>query len=245
MLHKTRGIVVRQVKYGETSLIVTIFTEKFGMQSYMVKGVRKSGISSGLRASQFQPSNILDLVVTHHDRQGLHHIRECQWARLYRTIDRDIRKQTVVIFMMEVLQKCLKQPDPMTELFQFTEDALVGLDEAEPLVSANFPIFFALHLTHFFGFRMEDSTVPEPFFLDLQEGIFIPEPPDHPHWADPVISDRISQFLKVTMPSDLPEIPLNRDLRRQLLEVCMQYYRLHLSDFGPLRSLPVLQTLLD
>ena len=160
MLHKTRGIVVRQVKYGETSLIVTIFTEKFGMQSYMVKGVRKSGISSGLRASQFQPSNILDLVVTHHDRQGLHHIRECQWARLYRTIDRDIRKQTVVIFMMEVLQKCLKQPDPMTELFQFTEDALVGLDEAEPLVSADFPIFFCVAPDSFL--RIQDGGFYSP-----------------------------------------------------------------------------------
>ena len=245
MLHKTRGIVVRQVKYGETSLVVAIFTERFGMQSYMVKGVRKSGVTSGLRANQFQPSNILDLVVTHHDRQGLHHIRECQWARLYQTIDRDIRKQTVVIFMMELLQKCLKQPGPMSELFQFTEDALIGLDEAEPLVTANFPIFYALHLPHFFGFRMEDSMSADPVFLDLQEGIFVSEVPDHPHWADPIHSDRISQFLKVAMPSDLSEILLNRDLRRQLMDVCMQYYRLHLSDFGQLKSLPVLQTLLD
>lgn len=245
MLHKTRGIVVRQVKYGETSLVVTIFTELFGMQSYMVKGVRKTGITAGLRANQFQPSNMLDLVVTHHDRQGLHHIRECQWARLYRSVDRDIRKQSVVIFMMEVLQKCLRQPGPMTELFQFTEDALIGLDEAEPVVTANFPIFFALHLTHFFGFRMEDAVPSGPVYLDLQEGIFLPEPPDHPHWADPLLSDRVSQFLKVTMPSDLSEISLNRDLRRLLLDVCMRYYRMHLSDFGQLRSLPVLQTLLD
>ena len=245
MLHKTRGIVVRQVKYGETSLVVTIFTELFGMQSYMVKGVRKVGVNSGLRASQFQPSNILDLVVTHHDRQGLQHIRECQWARLYQTIDRDIRKQTVVIFMMEVLQKCLKQPGPMSELFQFAEDALIGLDEAEPMVSANFPIFFALHLTHFFGFRMDDTPHSDPVFLDLREGIFVLDQPDHPHWVDPVFSDLISQFLKVTMPSDLLEIPLHRDLRRQLLDICMQYYRLHLSDFGQLKSLPVLQTLLD
>jgi DNA repair protein RecO (recombination protein O) len=147
--------------------------------------------------------------------------------------------------MMEVLQKCLKQPGPMTELFQFTEDALIGLDEAETMVSANFPVFFALHLTHFFGFRMDDTPQADPMFLDLLEGVFVPDQPDHPHWADPVISERISQFLKVSMPSDLLEISLNRDLRRQLLDICMQYYRLHLSDFGQLRSLPVLQTLLD
>jgi DNA repair protein RecO (recombination protein O) len=40
MLHKTKGLVLRAVKYGETSLVVTMFTELFGVQSYMVNGVR-------------------------------------------------------------------------------------------------------------------------------------------------------------------------------------------------------------
>ncbi len=38
-LHNTKGIVLRTVKYGETSVIVTIFTELFGIQSYIVNGV--------------------------------------------------------------------------------------------------------------------------------------------------------------------------------------------------------------
>ena len=40
MVHKTKGIILRSVKYGETSLIVTAFTELFGLQSYLVNGVR-------------------------------------------------------------------------------------------------------------------------------------------------------------------------------------------------------------
>ena len=39
-LHKTKGIVLRAVKYGETSMVVSIFTELFGLQSYLVNGVR-------------------------------------------------------------------------------------------------------------------------------------------------------------------------------------------------------------
>ncbi len=245
MLHKTRGIVLRYVKYGETSLVVTIFTELFGVQSYMVKGVRKSSATSGMRASHFHPSNILDLVVTHQERQGLHHIRECQWAKLYRSLDRDIRKQSVVIFMMELLHQCLRQPSPMPELFQFTEDALMGLDEAEPMVTANFPIFYLLHLTHFFGFRMEDTQEPGPYFLDLREGCFTDLPPMHTEWVEQGLSGIVSQFLKTAVPSDLTEISMTRETRRQLLEVCLHYYRIHLNDFGQLRSLPVLQTLLD
>jgi DNA repair protein RecO (recombination protein O) len=245
MLHKTRGIVLRQIKYGETSLVVTIFTELFGVQSYMVKGVRKSSATAAMRANYFHPSNILDLVVTHQDRQGLHHIRECQWGRLYRTLDRDIRKQSVVIFMMELLHQCLRQPSPMPELFQFTEDALMGLDEAEPMVTANFPIFYLLHLTHFFGFRMEDTQESGPVYLDLREGCFTDVPPMHTEWVEERLSSILSQFLKTALPTDLTEISLTREVRRELLDVCLHYYRIHLNDFGQLRSLPVLQTLLD
>ena len=42
MTHKTKGIVLRTVKYGETSLVVIMFTELFGIQTYMVNGVRSA-----------------------------------------------------------------------------------------------------------------------------------------------------------------------------------------------------------
>ena len=42
MTHKTKGIVFRTVKYGETSLVVTVYTEFFGVQTYMVNGARST-----------------------------------------------------------------------------------------------------------------------------------------------------------------------------------------------------------
>ncbi|WP_315819946.1 DNA repair protein RecO [Paraflavitalea speifideaquila] len=42
MIHSTKGVVLKTVKYGETSVIVTIYTELFGIQSYLVNGVRTS-----------------------------------------------------------------------------------------------------------------------------------------------------------------------------------------------------------
>ena len=41
MTHKTKGIVLRTVKYGETSLVATVLTELFGVQTYMVTGLLK------------------------------------------------------------------------------------------------------------------------------------------------------------------------------------------------------------
>ena len=50
MVHKTKGIVLRTVKYGETSVIVTILTELFGLQSYLVNGVRTSSGKGGIES---------------------------------------------------------------------------------------------------------------------------------------------------------------------------------------------------
>ena len=245
MLQKTRGLVIRSVKYGETSLVVTMFTELFGIQSYMVSGVRKESVKAGMRASQFQPATLLDMIVYHHERHNLQRIKDCQWAVLYQQIFSDIRKNAVALFMVELLQKCLKQPDPQPELFYFLEDVLQDLDQATPMVAANIPIYFALHLSHFFGFRMQDTYDEENTMLDLREGIFVDEPPAHPHWAGNQLSFTVSQFLKAQQPAELEQIPMNREGRRLLLDTCLQYYALHVSDFGSLRSLPVLQEVLE
>ena len=94
-----------------------------------------------MRASHFQPATLLEMVVYHHERHNLQRIKECQWAILYQEIFSDIRKNAVALFMVELLQKCLKQPDPQPELFHFMEDVLQGLDQASPMVAANIPIF--------------------------------------------------------------------------------------------------------
>lgn len=245
MLQKTRGLVIRSVKYGETSLVVTMFTELFGIQSYMVSGVRKESVKTGMRASHFQPATLLDMVVYHHESHKLQRIKECQWAVLYQQIFSDIRKNAVALFMVELLQKCLKQPDPQPELFHFMEDVLQGLDRASPMVAANMPIYFALHLSHFFGFRMQDTYDEENMMLDLREGIFVDEPPAHQYWTGNQLSFTVSQFLKALQPDELEQIPMNREGRRLMLDACLQYYALHVSDFGTLRSLPVLQEVLE
>lgn len=161
-LHKTKGMVFRTVKYGETSLIVTVYTELFGVQSYLVNGVRASTKKGPGRANLFQPAAILDLIVYHNDLKHLQRIREFKWGYLYRHIFFDVIKNAVALFMVELLQKCLKQPEPNADLFYFIEDAFIHLDEAEGPVLANFPLFFTLHLAGFFWIPYPGHLVGEP-----------------------------------------------------------------------------------
>jgi DNA repair protein RecO (recombination protein O) len=244
MLFKTKGIVMRTVKYGETSLVATVFTELFGIQTYMVNGVRTSSSKTALKAGLFQPSTLLDMVVYHQETKNMQRIRESRWSVLYQDIFRDVRKNAVALFMVELLQKCLKQPEAHPDLFHFMEDALMQLDNAGPMEAANFPLYFALHLAHFFGYRISDDHDGDNPVLDLREGEFVPEPPVHPDWVGGQQSETISQLLKCLHPSELSQIPLNQDLRRQLLRSLLLFYALRNADFGALRSIPVLQEVL-
>src|SRR5215467_13355231 len=124
-LHKTKGIVLRTVKYGETSLIVSILTELFGVQSYLVNGVRASSKKGSGKANLFQPAGILDLIVYHNELRNLQRMKEFRWSYLYQHIFSDIRKNAVALFMVELLSKCLKQPEENEELFQFAEDCFL------------------------------------------------------------------------------------------------------------------------
>lgn len=244
-LNHTKGIVLRTIKYGETSVIVAIFTELFGVQSYLVNGVRTATKKGSGKANLFQPSAILDMVVYHNELKQLQRIKEFRWAHLYQHILSDVKKNAVALFMVELLTKCLKQPEANAELFNFAEDAFLSLDESSDTVTANFPLFFALHLPVFFGFRVSDNFSKNRPFLDLQEGTFVQEQPTHPYFLEERQALITSQILKVQQPEELEDIKLNHDFRRHLLFTFETYYKLHIQDFGMMKTLPVLKEILS
>src|SRR3712207_1239703 len=144
MVHKTKGVVLRTVKFGETSIVATVFTELFGLQSYLVNGIRQVSKKGTAKGAYFQPGSMLELVVYKNEFKNLQRIKEYKWSYLYQHLFSDIFKNAVALFAIELLNKCLKEPEPNNELFYFIEDALLHLDEATPAVTANFPLFIAL-----------------------------------------------------------------------------------------------------
>ena len=243
MTHKTKGIVLRCIKYGETSLVVTILTELFGVQTYMVNGVRTTK-KAAAKANYFQPAAILDMVVYHNENKAMHRIKEFSWACLYDTVLTDVIKNSIAAYMVELLQKSLKQPEANADLFHFCEDALMQLDKCNKKVAANFPVFFALHLAYFLGFRITDNYDEENNVLDLQEGIFIDHQPLHPHFISGEAAALTSQLLRVMQPYELEDFKLNHAIRRQLLLNYQDYYALHIAEFGQMKTLQILHEVL-
>jgi DNA repair protein RecO (recombination protein O) len=244
MLRSTKAIVLRTVPYGDTSLIVSAFTQAYGIQQYMVKGARKTSKKGSNMAAFLQPAAMLDLVVYHNELKQLQIIREIRWAHVYRQLMMSVSKNAIALYMIELLGKCLKQPETNEELFDFTTSSLTLLDECDSKVAANLPLFFTLKLAGQLGFRIENNFNETHTILDLQEGSFTDEPPAHGLYLDEKLSAVAHELLQQENAITLYRIKLNQQQRRDLLQAFTQFFHFHVSEFGQLKTLTILHEVL-
>ncbi len=244
-LTNTKAIVLRVVKYGETSLIITAYTELFGIQSYMAKGVRVATKKNAAKANYFQCGAILDLTVYQNQYKNLQLIKDYNWSIVYKEVHFSVPKNSVALFMIEVLQHALKQPEANPELFYFIEDTLTSLDIASPKITANIPLAFCLQLSSLLGFGIQGNFTEENTILDLEEGFFVSKIPAHPFFIDGELAKIVSEINGMSDIQTLENITLNKESRKQLLHYLLQFIRLHITDFGTLKSLSIVQEVLS
>lgn len=244
MVHATKGIVLRTVKYGDTSIITTVYTELFGIQSYIVKGVRQSSKTSAGKAGFFQPSAMLDMEVYHNEQKQLQFIKEYQWSYLYGKVLFDVVRNAIAMYVIELLQHSLRQPEANPELFYLIEDTLKQLDKGSDALAGNLPLYFTLHLAGELGFQLQGAYSEETPVLDLQEGIYVTEIPVHPYYLEGQMARTTAELAALAFYNDLENFQLNRSLRRELLMAYQTFLSLHITDFGEMRSFRILQEIL-
>lgn len=245
VLHKTKGIVLRVTKYGETSLIVLIYTEQFGIQTYLIQGVRSSSVKRSSQANYFQPGAILDLVVYHHEQRTLQRIKEYKWAYLYESLLFDVIKNSMLLFIIELISKTIKQPESNANLFAFLEEGLLWLDKHSIEESASFPIYVSIHLCSFLGFQMHTNGNPDHQIFHISDGKFSEETSVNSIFFEGESVMLLKELMQVMHPKDLTEIPLNRKHRHEILEMMAVYYRAHIPEFGQMKTLPILKQILN
>ncbi len=218
MIFKTRGIVFRFTKFQETSIIVTIFTEAFGLQSYIVNGVRSK--SSKNKIALYQPLTLLNLVVYHRENANIERIKEISCSHPYRTLTTDVRKAALAIFMNELLNKTVKDESHITELFQFIVDSLITLDTLESGYE-NFHLLFMIKLARFLGFGVYNVN-------EIVGG----------RGPDKETENILSELLTAEYHSPLK---ISNIQRRTILDLLVKFYHEHMEQLGEIRSLQVLR----
>lgn len=243
MLHNTKGIVLRVTKYGDTSVIMIAYTELFGLQQYIVKGVRTSNKKGANKGVYYQPAAILQMEVYHSPMKQLQMVKEVNWDYIYENNFSDVIRNAVSLYIVEILQQTL-QPEPHPELFYLIEDTFKQLDKGGPCLVSNMPIYFLIHLGETLGFGMQGSYSNELPILDMQEGQFVKEKPLHPYFLEGSDAATASRFMHLPFYNELENITLNGQQRKKILDLFQLAISWHYKRFSEIKSLPILQAVL-
>ncbi|MCX6271487.1 MAG: DNA repair protein RecO [Bacteroidetes bacterium] len=237
----TRGIVLHQTRYSETSLIVKVYTEAFGLASFIFKGVRKT--KPVVSPALLQHLSLIELVTNKNVNANLQYVKEIRGFYSYTELPYDIRKSAIAIFLNEILYKSLKEEEPNPDLFDFLITSLQILDLTHQPVS-NFHLWFALQLTRFLGILPVGQDQPAKPVFNLKEGIFQFSCPDHPHYVEPPYGTLFSQFSRPGF-REYYSVSIKASERKQLLLKIIEFYQLHLQGFGSMKSHEVLEEVLE
>jgi DNA repair protein RecO (recombination protein O) len=236
MLSSTKGIILHFVKYGETSLITTAYTEKFGRQAYLVNSA--FGKNAKNKASLLQPMYLIEMEVYQKQSREVQRIKEFKPYAPFQSIPFDVGKSAQTIFIAEVLFKLLREEESNPGLFNFIENSMMTLDKMEDGAN-NFHLFFLVHLTKFLGIYPHISGLGNPEWLDMKKGVSTSAEPAHPLFMDMEQTSVFNQLGNMDF-GGLPQFFISRKLRQSLLAKITEYYRQHYETIGEVKSLTVL-----
>lgn len=235
MLEKTEGIVLHTLKHSDSGIITHIFTRKYGRLSFMIKGIsRKKGIT---RRAYFQLLQPLSIEFYYRDNKDLHIIKEAVPLYNYLRLYSDIRLNSIIMFLGEVLYKALKPSGSDEHLYEFLIDTLNYLD-TENQIMPNFHIGFIIGLTKYLGIAPSNNYSSDLQYFDMQNGIYINNPPLHGFYMSKIYSSLLNDFLKSSI-YDCNNIELSGKSRRELLNDILVFYSLHLPGFKNIKSLKI------
>ncbi len=241
MLEKTKAIVLHTLRYGESSLIIQCFTEKWGRQSYLMKGVRKSKKNN--RSNLFQPLFLLQMDIYFKPNRDLQWIKEFTLLNPQNSLQQDITKRAQALFITEVLSKTLREEEQNISLFQFLEGSLNYL-EALDTAFASFHLLFMFQLTRYLGFEPQNNySVDRPYF-NLNMGMFsgISNGTDIFHEKDLGKYWKSCFLDSYTVFNDLVN---NHYSRNMFLDSLLEFYRIHMENFDKINSVEILRTIFD
>ena len=253
MLVKTEAIVLHSFKYGESRLIVEMFTRQEGRLSFAVP-IPKTA-KGKLKKQYFQPMTLLEVECDVRQRNQLQKLKDARLLTAYASIPFSPEKLAIALFTAEFLYHALRSEQQDELLFTYISNSMQWLDAA-PAGYANFHLTFLMHMSRFLGFYPNLNLTPNPspnspkregsfgdkLFFDLREARFCNTAPLHRDFLQPEEAGMIQLLMRMDFPT-MHLFRLSHQERNRIVDVLVQYYRLHIPQFPELRSLSVLQEL--
>jgi DNA repair protein RecO (recombination protein O) len=238
MIFESKGIVFRNQKFKESSVILDIYTESHGLLTFVVNGVRKS--KARISPSSVQLMSIVDVSGYYKNERSLHRVKDLKLSFLYESLPFDVIKASVGTFMIELSRKCIKEESANPDLFQFLVSSFKALDSINKGLSV-FHLNFMINLAHYLGILPHLEDVPEgELFFDLIHGELVQLAPYHGNYLGPQESQL---FLKGLQGINIGD--LSKEERRSFIRLMLKYYEMNIPNLGKIHSHEILETVLS
>lgn len=225
MLYSTRGIIFHTVPYQDNRVIAKIYTQDFGLLSFIVSVSRSK--SGKIKSPLLQPLTQVDLRIEKKEKSHLHTLRDITLGIPYAHLHHDIVKTTIALFVAEVLYKTVREEEQNGSMYTYISSSLLALDVAHEGV-ANFHLVFMMQLTRYLGFSPQENTEGPQSVFDLTNGTFVGNSPGHFNFLDAVESRLFEQVTGIDY-AHMHELQLNGERRRIVLNAIIRYYELHVA----------------
>jgi DNA repair protein RecO (recombination protein O) len=232
MLNKSRAVVLHHVKYGESSLIVTLYTEMHGRMACIVNNVRSR--KSKFPVTYFQPLSLLEIDLYYRQSREIQRLKEISCPYHYTSIPFHTAKRAIALFIAEVLYLSLREEESNPVLFSFIYHSLQLLDAKDEAIVSFHP-WFMLHLSKYLGFYPPANAF-ERGKLTSDIGIFYSLPGD-------AFTALKTLALSPESPPELRHI--SHSQRNELVEGLIRYYSTHIEGFSRIKSYEILHEVFE
>lgn len=239
MILKTRAIVLRMIKFGDTKFVVDMLTEELGRVSFIVPAPRSP--KSKMKRQFFQPLSMLDVALEYKPKAALQRLRDVAVAVPFVDIPFSAYKMAIAMFLAEFLYYSTRNEQENKKLFLFLANSIEWLDGATGNFS-NFHVVFMIRLSLFLGFFPNVEEYADGEYFDLEEGAFVSYAPLHSHYLDQVDSLRMRNLMRLRYET-MAVYAMSHQERYRCVEVILEYFRLHIPNFPEMKTLPVLKEL--
>jgi DNA repair protein RecO (recombination protein O) len=237
MLQKTRGIILHSIKYGDSGMITSVYTEQYGRLSFISQGIRSK--KSLVKGSYLQSLFLVEIEFYYKPGRDLQRMKEIKNLIPFASLPFEITKSTQAIFIAEILNKVLREEESQVALFEYLFNSIRLLDMLEEGI-ANFYLVFLVQFSRFLGFGPTNNFSEETPYYDMMAGIFVALPPGHPQYLNKEESTVFSRLLTMTF-QNLTELTLEKSIRRSLPERLVEYFSIHTGTNLNIKSLDIIR----
>lgn len=239
MLVSTKAIVISKLKYKDNDLIIKCYTEHFGVQSYLLRGILKNK-KGKLKTAYFQLLSQLDIIIKYRENRSLQSLADVKPFAFYQSIYSNVAKSAIAMFLAEVLSSILKEEEKNQSLYTYLETTLLWLDTNDEI--SNFHLLFLLNLSRYLGFY-PDLTLTHLNVFNLEEGKFQSQKTN----LYCISGNELAQFKQLLGINfdTLKSVHISSKKRKDILNMILIYFELHLGSLKKPRSLKVLNQVFE